>query len=92
MLDHPLNLNHPKWRHMRADGLFAADPFWRSDFEASGKVLNPGPTVCGRRVTKVSDRIAKEALLTQRTRFLIGKGEPEEAKLDAVFQSYSGTR
>jgi hypothetical protein len=35
MMDHPSNLRHPTWWHVRDYGLFAANPFGISDFEAS---------------------------------------------------------
>jgi hypothetical protein len=91
MMDHPLNLNHPTWWHVRDYGLFAANPFGRSDFEATGEALNQGPTAGEKGVTKVSCTIAGGASLTQRYRILIEKGEPASAKLDAVFEAYSAT-
>lgn len=92
MMDHPLNLNHPTWWHVRDYGLFAANPFGRSDFEATGEALNQGPTAGERGVSKVSHTIAGGTSLTQRYRILIEKGEPASAKLDAVFEAYSATR
>ncbi|MEP6673188.1 MAG: PmoA family protein, partial [Chthoniobacter sp.] len=34
MMDHPANLRHPTWWHVRTYGLFAANPFGQHDFEA----------------------------------------------------------
>lgn len=92
MMDHPLNLNHPTWWHVRDYGLFAANPFGKADFEAAGQSQNQGATAGEKGVTKVSHTISGGTTLTQRYRILIEKGEPEAAKLDAVFEAYSATR
>ncbi len=90
MMDHPRNLRHPTWWHVRTYGLFAANPFGQSDFEAPPKTGTKAATPAVPK-TKSSYVLAKGQSFTQRYRFLFQKGEPDAAKLNAVFQSYSAT-
>ena len=92
MMDHPLNLNHPTWWHVRDYGLFAANPFGRADFEVSEEAKAQPITAGGGGGVKISYTIGAGASLTQRYRILIEKGEPAPSKLDAVFENYSATR
>ncbi|RFC45457.1 MAG: Methane oxygenase PmoA [Verrucomicrobia bacterium] len=92
MMDHPLNLNHPTWWHVRDYGLFAANPFGKSDFEASREAQKQQATAVEKGVDKVSHTITSGASLTQRYRILIEKGEPAPTKIDRVFDAYSAAR
>ena len=78
IFDHPSNLSHPTWWHARAYGLFAANPFGKHDFE------------------KLEDKTAGNYTLkagesvTLSYRVLIEAGEPDQAKLKAAFEAFSG--
>lgn len=78
IFDHPSNLSHPTWWHARTYGLFAANPFGKHDFE------------------KLEDKTAGQYTLkagesvTLRYRLLIVSGEPDQVKLKAAFETFSG--
>lgn len=80
VFDHPQNLRHPTWWHARDYGLFAANPFGIHDFEKSEDK------------TKGDHVVAKGQTFTQRYRVLVQKGEPDQARLAEVFQSFSQTK
>jgi hypothetical protein len=77
IFDHPQNLRHPTWWHVRDYGLFAANPFGIHDFEKSDDK------------TKGNHTLPKGESMTQRYRVLIQKGEPDQAKLAEVFIAYA---
>jgi hypothetical protein len=80
VFDHPQNLRHPTWWHARDYGLFAANPFGIHDFEKSEDK------------TKGDHVVAMGQTFTQRYRVLVQKGEPDQARLAEVFQSFSQTK
>lgn len=71
IFDHPDNLRHPTWWHVRDYGLFAANPFGLQYFER-GKGLRGEHT------------IPKGESLTFRYRFLMHEGEVSEDQLDRL--------
>lgn len=74
IFDHPGNPRHPTWWHVRDYGLFAANPFGVHDFERK-------PAGTGNLVVKAGDRV------TFRYRFLLQRGEPDPASLNAIAAS-----
>ncbi len=76
IFDHPSNLRHPTWWHVRDYGLFAANPFGQHDFEQ--KAAGAGDFVL-----KGGDS------LTFRYRFLLMSGEPDPADLDRMASSFA---
>lgn len=92
MMDHPHNLRHPTWWHVRTYGLFAANPFGEASFAppakgADGKVVKTSVPK-----GKASHVLPSGQSLTLRYRFLFQKGEPDSAKLNTVFKEYSATK
>ncbi len=86
MMDHPSNLRHPTWWHVRAYGLFAANPFGQSDFEAPRE--NEKAITIGGRGTKGNFTLTKGQSLTQRYRILLQSGPPNTSQLDSIFTSF----
>jgi hypothetical protein len=76
IFDHPQNLRHPTWWHVRDYGLFAANPFGRHDFEklkdksAGNFTLPSGKS------------------LTLRYRFYMHEGDEQQAKVAEHYQEY----
>lgn len=77
IFDHPSNLRHPTWWHVRDYGLFAANPFGKRYFEkledhsAGNHTIPNGKT------------------LSQKYRFYFHKGGTEQAKVDAEYKAWS---
>lgn len=76
ILDNPANPRHPVRWHVRAYGLFAANPFGLSVF-TNDKSQNGATT------------IQPGQSLRYRYRVIIHPGDAKDAKLDAAWQSYS---
>lgn len=79
IFDHPSNLRHPTWWHVRDYGLFAANPFGVHDFEVKPKgegdyVLEKGATLALRyRVVLHAGERTKEELEAEAARFAASK-------------------
>src|SRR5438045_1462408 len=79
IFDHPSNLRHPTWWHVRDYGLFAANPFGWHDFEkkpagAGDYTLPSGKT------------------MVLKYRFYIHRGDTEEAKVAQHYKDYAADR
>ena len=92
MMDHPRNLRHPTWWHVRGYGLFAANPFGQSDFEAPPKSAIKAGTAIGGSGDKGKYVLANGQALTQRYRILIQKGQPVSPVLKASFADFSAAQ
>ena len=93
MMDHPQNLRHPTWWHVRNYGLFAANPFGQSGLRGAAENQRPRKTAAPAvPPTRANYVLANGQSLTLRYRFLFQKGEPDPAKLNAVFTEYSATK
>ncbi len=78
IFDHPQNLRHPTWWHVRDYGLFAANPFGIHFFE--GKAEGTGDIT-----------IAAGESLTLRYRFYFHKGNEKEADVAGRYREYAAT-
>jgi len=78
IFDHPQNLRHPTWWHVRDYGLFAANPFGVHDFE--GKAEGTGDIT-----------IAAGESLTLWYRFYFHKGNEKEADVAKHYREYAET-
>jgi hypothetical protein len=76
IFDHPANLKHPTWWHVRAYGLFAANPFGVHYFE--GKPKGTGDIT-----------IAAGESLTFRYRLYFHKGDTEQSKVAEYYSEYA---
>jgi len=76
ILDHPANLRHPTWWHVRDYGLFAANPFGIHDFTSTKG--EPGAYT-----------IPKGGSLTFRYRLYLHSGDTEAAKVVAAWADYA---
>lgn len=76
IFDHPANLRHPTWWHVRDYGLFAANPFGIHFFE--GKAEGIGDIT-----------IAAGESLTLRYRFYFHKGNEKEADVAKHYREYA---
>lgn len=78
IFDHPENLRHPSWWHVREYGLFAMNPFGMHEFagapEGSGDVAIPGG----------------ESLRFQ-YRLIFHQGSPEEIDVDTLYKDFAET-
>ncbi len=80
IFDHPRNLRHPTWWHVRDYGLFAANPFGQHHFEnlpdkhAGDYTLPAGKS------------------LTLRYRFYLHEGDEQQAKVAEHYQDYANGR
>ncbi len=79
IFDHPQNQRHPTWWHVRAYGLFAANPFGVHDFEK--KLAGTGDFTI-----KSGDSV------TFRYRFCFHKGDFEQAKVAQFFSEYAAIK
>ncbi len=77
ILDHPQNLRHPTYWHVRDYGLFAANPFGIHDFER-GQAPNAG-----------EHTIPAGGSLTFRYRLFFHKGTAADADIASVWAAYS---
>jgi hypothetical protein len=75
IFDHPENLKHPTWWHVRDYGLFAANPFGISDFERKPK---------GTGNITIEDGNS----LTFKYRIYIHKGNNEQGKVAEHYKEY----
>jgi len=76
IFDHPQNVRHPTWWHVRDYGLFAANPFGRHDFESL-----PDKTA-GNLVVPDGKSI------TFRYRFYLHEGDEKQAKVAEHYADY----
>jgi len=76
IFDHPKNLRHPTWWHVRDYGLFAANPFGIHEFEKK-------PAGAGDFVLPAGKSI------TFRYRFYCHKGDEKEAKVAEEYARYA---
>jgi hypothetical protein len=74
---------------VRGYGLFAANPFGQSDFEAPPKSGIKEGTAIGGSGDRGKFVLANGQSLTQRYRILIQKGEPVAPTLKASFAAFS---
>jgi hypothetical protein len=79
IFDHPDNLRHPTWWHVRDYGLFAANPFGVHDFEKKPKGTGEYTLPAGQSVTF-------------RYRFYLHQGDEQQARVAEQYQEYSRTR
>ncbi|MBL6766379.1 MAG: PmoA family protein [Verrucomicrobiae bacterium] len=77
IFDHPSNLRHPTWWHVRDYGLFAANPFGKRYFE---KLEDPA---AGKHT------IPSGKTLKQKYRFLFHKGDHLAAKVAAEYTAWT---
>jgi len=77
IFDHPQNLKHPTWWHVRDYGLFAANPFGVHYFE--GKAEGTGDIT-----------IAVGESSTFRYRLYFHKGNDKEADVAEHYREYAG--
>jgi hypothetical protein len=75
IFDHPDNLRHPTWWHVRDYGLFAANPFGVHDFEKKPKGTGDYTLAAGQ-------------TLTFRYRFYYHEGTDEQARVDEHYRDY----
>jgi len=76
IFDHPQNPRHPTWWHVRAYGLFAANPFGIHDFEKK-------PAGIGNLTVKAGESV------TFRYRFYFHKGDDKQAKVAELYREYA---
>jgi hypothetical protein len=76
IFDHPANPRHPTWWHVRDYGLFAANPFGVHDFEK--KPAGTGDL-----------RIPAGQQVVFRYRFLLHRGDAEQARVAERYQKYA---
>jgi len=79
IFDHPQNQRHPTWWHVRAYGLFTANPFGVHDFEKK-------PAGTGNLTIKSGDSV------TFRYRFYFHKGDSEQAKVAELYREYAAIK
>jgi len=78
LFDNPANPRHPTWWHVRAYGLFAANPFGQAEFE---KLPDK---------TAGAFKIAPGQSATFRYRFYFHEGDTEGAKVAEHYREYAG--
>jgi hypothetical protein len=77
-MSHPTSFRpEPRW-HVRTYGLFAANPFGRTDFAEPDK-FEQGPTT-----------IKKGDSLTLRYRVLLHRGRTDKEQLNEAFEEFAG--
>ena len=79
IFDHPQNLRHPTWWHVREYGLFAANPFGVHDFEK--QAAGAGDYV-----------LAAGKSLTFRYRFVLHQGDEQQGRIAERYREYVGTK
>lgn len=79
IFDHPQNLRHPTWWHVRDYGLFAANPFGLHDFEKKPASAGDYTLPSGKSVTF-------------RYRFYIHRGDEKEAKVAERYEEYAKSK
>ncbi len=79
IFDHPDNLRHPTWWHVRDYGLFAANPFGVHDFEKKPKGTGDYTLPAGQS-------------LTFRYRFYYHLGSETQARVAEHYQEYAGPK
>ena len=77
IFDHPDNLGHPTWWHVRDYGLFAANPFGIHDFEKKPKGTGNFTLPAGQSITF-------------RYRFYLHEGDEDQARVAQHYQEYIG--
>ena len=75
VMDHPQNLRHPTYWHVRSYGLYAANPFGLSYFVGEGN--NGAYTIPG------------GESLTLRYRVMIHRGTTEQARVAEAYAAYA---
>jgi hypothetical protein len=78
IFDHPQNLRHPTWWHVRDYGLFAANPFGWHDFEPRTTKPNAGLLT-----------IPARGSLTLRYRVYFHMGDEKAANLTTRYAEYA---
>jgi hypothetical protein len=78
IFDHPQNLRHPTWWHVRDYGLFAANPFGKHDFENLKNQPHAGDYT-----------IPAGGSLTLRYRFFFHNGDEKIAKIAEHYAEYA---
>ncbi len=78
IFDHPGNLRHPTWWHVRDYGLFAANPFGWHDFETAGTAPRAGDFT-----------LAPGQTLTLRYRFYLHAGSPDRQTLARQYEAFA---
>ena len=79
MFDHPQNLRHPTWWHVREYGLFAANPFGIHEFEKK-------PAGAGNMT------LAAGKSITFRYRFVFHAGDEKEGKVAERYREFAETK
>jgi hypothetical protein len=79
MFDHPDNLRHPTWWHVRDYGLLAANPFGLHDFEKK-------PAGTG------EFKLPRGQSLTFRYRIYIHEGDTQQARVSDRYEEYKKSR
>jgi len=79
IFDHPDNLRHPTWWHVRDYGLFGANPFGIHDFEKKAKGTG-------------DFKVAAGGSLRFRYRLLLHRGDGQELKLADEFAAFAATK
>jgi hypothetical protein len=79
IFDHPQNPKHPTWWHVRAYGLFAANPFGVHDFE--GKPAGTGNIV-----------VPAGQSLTFKYRFYFHKGDEKQGQVAEHYREYAAAK
>jgi hypothetical protein len=78
IFDHPQNLHHPTWWHVRDYGLFAANPFGRHDFEKLFLFTRSPENI----------KVNAGGSLTFRYRFYLHPGDDQQAKVAERYRDY----
>jgi hypothetical protein len=76
IFDHPANLRHPTWWHVRDYGLFAANPFGIHDFEK--KPAGTGDYT-----------LPSGQSFTLRYRFVLHRGDEQQARIAELYREYA---
>ncbi|MGA2177784.1 MAG: PmoA family protein [Verrucomicrobiota bacterium] len=79
IFDHPDNLRHPTWWHVRDYGLFAANPFGIHDFEKKPKGTGDYTLPAGQNITF-------------RYRFYYHRGNEAQARVAEHYQEYARSK
>ncbi len=75
IFDHPSNLRHPTWWHVRDYGLFGANPFGIHDFEKKEKGAGDHTVAAGGKISF-------------KYRFYIHSGDEKEGKVSEAYDRY----
>lgn len=81
IFDHPGNVSHPTWWHVRDYGLFAANPFGRHDFEQLSDQPRAGEVT-----------VPAGGRLVLRYRILFHRGDETQARVAEHYRAYARER